>query len=133
LLSLPNPPSWTIEGERNILPHMRCRSGLRSTVGELRKVDGFSRVHLAEFGHPLSIALQIGLIDVLHSWGIKPDVVLGHSSGEIAAAYASGAITAESAMAAATFRGTSNVSSERKSSIAAIRLRKKGDFAFPRT
>jgi acyl transferase domain-containing protein len=90
--------------------------------GELRKVDGVSRVHRAEFGHPLSIALQIALIDVLRSWGIKPDVVLGHSSGEMAAAYASGAITAEGAMAAATFRGTSNVSSDRKGSMAAIGL-----------
>ncbi len=87
------------------------------------KVDKVSRVHRAEMGHPLSIALQIALIDVLRSWGIKPDVVLGHSSGEMAAAYACGAIAAESAMAAATFRGTSNVSgSDRNGSMAAVGL-----------
>ena len=73
-------------------------------------------------GHPLSCALQIALVDVLRSWGIRPDLVLGHSSGEMAAAYASGAITAEGAMAAATFRGTSNVSSDRKGSMAAVGL-----------
>lgn len=66
--------------------------------------------------------MQIALVDVLRSWGMKPDLVLGHSSGEMAAAYASGAITAEGAMAAATFRGTSNVSSDRKGSMAAIGL-----------
>lgn len=73
-------------------------------------------------GHPLSIALQIGLIDVLRSWGIVPTVVLGHSSGEMAAAYASGAISAEGAMAAATFRGSSHETSARKGSMAAIGL-----------
>lgn len=65
-------------------------------------------MHNAEMGHPLSIAVQIGLIDVLRSWGIKPDFVVGHSSGEMAAAYASGSVTAEAAMAAATFRGTTS-------------------------
>jgi acyl transferase domain-containing protein len=63
-------------------------------------------------GHPLSIAVQIGLIDVLRSWGVKPDFVLGHSSGEMAAAYASGSISAEAAIVAATFRGTTSGSTE---------------------
>ncbi|KAJ5106839.1 hypothetical protein N7456_003514 [Penicillium angulare] len=103
LLGLPNAPSWTIEDE-------------------LRKVDGVSLVHRAEMGHPLSIALQIGLIDVLKSWGIVPKLVFGHSSGEMAAAYASGAITAEGAMAAATFRGISNTESKQNGSMAAIGL-----------
>ncbi|EED13058.1 polyketide synthase, putative [Talaromyces stipitatus ATCC 10500] len=89
LASLPNPPSWTIEDE-------------------LRKLPSCSRVSQAEFGHPLSIAVQIGLIDMLRAWNIKPDFVLGHSSGEMAAAYASGAISATAAMAAATFRGSTS-------------------------
>ncbi|KAK8040739.1 fatty acid synthase S-acetyltransferase [Apiospora phragmitis] len=59
-------------------------------------------------GHPLSIAVQIGLVDVLHSWGVRPDFVVGYSSGEMAAVYASGSVTAEAAMAAATFRGTTS-------------------------
>ena len=104
LRELPVPLPWTIEEE-------------------LRKVAGASRVQEAEMGHPLSIAVQIGLIDVLRSWNIMPDFVLGHSSGEMAAAYASGAITAEAAMAAATFRGTtSGDKSENRGSMAAIGL-----------
>ncbi|GJN68105.1 type I Iterative Polyketide synthase (PKS) [Purpureocillium lilacinum] len=105
LAGLPSPPPWTIESE-------------------LRKTAGDSRVQKAEFGHPLSIAVQIGLIDVLKSWGIKPDLVLGHSSGEMAAAYASGSITAKAAMAAATFRGTTSTSgtAEKRGSMAAIGL-----------
>ncbi|OCK77276.1 putative polyketide synthase [Lepidopterella palustris CBS 459.81] len=103
LQSFPNPPGWSIEDE-------------------LKHTEGASRVNNAEFGHTLTIAVQIGLVDVLRSWNLKPDFVLGHSSGEMGAAYASGAISAEGAIAVATFRGTSNVSSDRKGSMAAIGL-----------
>jgi len=45
------------------------------------------------------------LVDLLASWNIKPASVTGHSSGEIAAAYAAGALTQESALAVAYYRG----------------------------
>lgn len=92
-------------------PRTKTDGGL---LDELRKGAGASRVHNAEMGHPLSIAVQIGLIDVLRSWKIKPDFVVGHSSGEMAAAYASGSVTDEAAMAAATFRGTTSTSTDTK-------------------
>jgi acyl transferase domain-containing protein len=40
----------------------------------------------------LTTILQIGLLELLKSWNIVPDVVLGHSIGDIIAAYACGAI-----------------------------------------
>jgi acyl transferase domain-containing protein len=49
-------------------------------------------------------------------------MVLGHSSGEMAAAYASGSITAENAMAAGVFRGSLGDASDRPGSMAAIGL-----------
>lgn len=73
-------------------------------------------------GHLLCVALQVALVDVLSSWGIVPEFVLGHSSGETAAAYACGAITAEAAIYAATRRGIGNASSQRKGSMAAVGL-----------
>ncbi|ORY69074.1 uncharacterized protein BCR38DRAFT_508552 [Pseudomassariella vexata] len=82
---------------------------LMSSADELRKGQGASRIHSAEMGHPLS-------------WGIVPDLTLGHSSGETAAAYACGALTAEAAMFTATRCGISNVSSNRKGSMAAVGL-----------
>lgn len=48
-----------------------------------------------ELSQPLCTALQIGLIEVLRYWNVQPSSVVGHSSGEIAAAYAAGAIRAE--------------------------------------
>lgn len=50
-------------------------------------------------------ALQIGLVDLLASWSIRPAGVVGHSSGEMAAAYAAGRITAAEAITAAYYRG----------------------------
>ena len=50
-------------------------------------------------------ALQIGLVDLLASWSIRPAGVVGHSSGEMAAAYAAGRITADEAITAAYYRG----------------------------
>lgn len=48
----------------------------------------------------------MALVNLLDSWNIKPIGVVGHSSGEIAAAYASGAITFETGMLLAFHRGT---------------------------
>ena len=61
-----------------------------SLLDELLLDENNSRIHQGDIAQPASTALQIGLVDLLVSIGIKPQVVLGHSSGEIAAAYASG-------------------------------------------
>ncbi|TQV93399.1 Beta-ketoacyl synthase [Cordyceps javanica] len=54
--------------------------------------------------HPATTAIQIAIVDLLHSFGITPDFVVGHSSGEIAAAYACGAISREEAWEVAYYR-----------------------------
>jgi acyl transferase domain-containing protein/NADPH:quinone reductase-like Zn-dependent oxidoreductase len=50
-------------------------------------------------------AIQIALVDLLSSWGIRPSAVTGHSSGEIGCGYAAGALTMEDAMTLAYHRG----------------------------
>ena len=54
---------------------------------------------------PLCTALQVALVDLLASWGIFPMTVVGHSSGEIAAAYCVGSLSQDSAMKIAFYRG----------------------------
>ncbi|EHK99373.1 putative Phthiocerol synthesis polyketide synthase type I PpsC [Glarea lozoyensis 74030] len=49
--------------------------------------------------------VAITLVDLLRSFGVSPTAVVGHSSGEIAAAYSVGAISCESALRIAYFRG----------------------------
>ncbi|KAB8257378.1 hypothetical protein BDV32DRAFT_140451 [Aspergillus pseudonomiae] len=74
-------------------------------VEEILKDEGVSRLSNPLFSQPICSALQIALVDLLASWGIYPDSVTGHSSGEIAAAYAAGALTMEDAIAVAYYRG----------------------------
>ncbi|KAK6527427.1 hypothetical protein TWF694_004416 [Orbilia ellipsospora] len=72
---------------------------------ELKAEVASSHVHDPAFSQPLCIAIQIALVDLLAHIGITPKIVLGHSSGEIAAAYCNTSISQESAMKVAYFRG----------------------------
>ncbi|TAQ88229.1 hypothetical protein B7494_g3462 [Chlorociboria aeruginascens] len=85
LANLPKAPSWTIQ---EIL--------LESTNNVVYK---------ASHSQPICTAIQIALVDLLRFWNIQPAAVIGHSSGEICAAYAAGFITAEEAIAIAYYRG----------------------------
>jgi len=59
----------------------------------------------AEISQPLCTAVQIALVNLLRSWGLSPASVVGHSSGEIAGAYAAGALTRDVAIKLAYLRG----------------------------
>ncbi|KAK8066218.1 Fumagillin dodecapentaenoate synthase [Apiospora hydei] len=86
LQSLPTPPEWRL-------------------LDELTQVRSPEYLRRPEFSQPLVTALQIVLVDILQQWGISPESVVGHSSGEIAAAYTAGLITREQAIVAAFYRG----------------------------
>lgn len=62
-----------------------------------------------EFSQPLVTALQLCIIAVLETWSIKPRSVVGHSSGEIAAAYAAGFLDRAAAIISAFHRGRAAV------------------------
>ncbi|KAF3914512.1 hypothetical protein AA313_de0207920 [Arthrobotrys entomopaga] len=62
-------------------------------------------INNAEVAQPVCTAVQIAIVDLLASWGITPTATVGHSSGEIAAAYAAGLISAPEAIIAAFLRG----------------------------
>lgn len=76
-------------------------------IDELKKTKENSRINEAELAQPVCTAIQIALVDLLASWNVHPDAVCGHSSGEIAAAYAAGSLTAPEALRAAYHRGQS--------------------------
>ncbi|KAJ2993411.1 hypothetical protein NUW58_g1849 [Xylaria curta] len=76
-----------------------------SLVDELLRQDDPIRSSSAEISQPLCTALQIALVDLLRECGVSFSAVVGHSSGEIAAAYAAGVLTASDALAIAYYRG----------------------------
>jgi acyl transferase domain-containing protein/acyl carrier protein len=47
---------------------------------------------------PLNFALQVGLVRVLSAHGLDPDICLGHSAGEVAAAHCAGHLSLEQAI-----------------------------------
>lgn len=69
-----------------------------SLVEELSKDAEASRVSDSELSQPLTTAIQVALVDLLATFGVIPQYVCGHSSGEIGAAYAAGALTQEAAI-----------------------------------
>ncbi|KAK4144337.1 uncharacterized protein C8A04DRAFT_36790 [Dichotomopilus funicola] len=76
-----------------------------SLVDELDRAEDASRVGQVDISQPACTAVQLALTALLRSWGVRPVSVTGHSSGEIAAAYAAGVLSLEAAMAIAYFRG----------------------------
>lgn len=69
--------------------------------------DSESRINEAEISQPVCTAVQIGLTNILRRYGVRVSGVVGHSSGEIAAAYAAGAFPASTAILIAYHRGQS--------------------------
>ncbi|KAK4183666.1 putative polyketide synthase [Podospora australis] len=96
-----------------------------SIYEELTRDKKTSKVAMAHISQPICSAVQLALVDLLRSFGIRPSAVTGHSSGEIGAAYAAGALDFESAMAAAYYRGQviielKNTHTELKGSMMAV-------------
>ncbi|KAK7936648.1 polyketide synthase [Apiospora aurea] len=96
---------------------------LESTLRD--EPEGSGVVHQVVRSQPLCTAVQIGLVRVLRSWGIEPAAVVGHSSGEIAAAYAAGLVNAGQAILAAYFRGYVVGLSRSRGAMAAVGLSSK--------
>lgn len=76
-----------------------------SLIDEMRAGKDRSRMDHTEIAQPAIFALQVGLADLWRSWGIAPDGVVGHSIGEVAAAYAAGVLDLEDAVRVVYHRG----------------------------
>lgn len=63
-------------------PYARLR--LTNIIDELLLNEEESRINESAISQPACTALQVALVDLLAEWNIKPSVVIGHSSGEIA-------------------------------------------------
>ena len=86
LKTLPHAPTWSLQDA-------------------ILNTEHSDLIHLPERSQPCCTAIQVALIQLLASWDIFPSVTVGHSSGEIAAAFAAGHISGGDAIAIAYYRG----------------------------
>ncbi|ROW09729.1 hypothetical protein VMCG_02438 [Cytospora schulzeri] len=88
-----------------------CKDSLKSLgcdwdlVEELCRNQETSQLSDSRFSQPATTAVQVALVDLIENFGIRPDTVCGHSSGEVAAAYAAGVLGRDAAMQVAYHRG----------------------------
>ncbi|KIA75812.1 hypothetical protein HK57_00426 [Aspergillus ustus] len=103
LQALPDGPSWRLHDE-------------------LARETPTAQTHQAAIAQPLCVAIQIGLFNMVTRLNIRPCSVVGHSSGEIAAAYAAGAISMETAIILAWYRGKLAMSQQGLGAMVAVGL-----------
>ncbi|WP_169568011.1 type I polyketide synthase [Sneathiella limimaris] len=80
--------------------------------------------HIADttVAQPLIMSIQIGLIEVLKSQGIEPEASIGHSVGEIAAAYSAGHLSLEQAVTVILTRSNAQGNTRGHGGMAAIEI-----------
>lgn len=69
-----------------------------SLLEKLTADEHSSQLGETRFGQPAIFALQVALAALWRSWGVEPAAVLGHSAGEMAAAYIAGALSLQDAV-----------------------------------
>ena len=69
-----------------------------SILKEMQAEESKSRIEETQIAQPANFLLQVALADLLRSWGVTPSAIVGHSVGEVSAAYVSGVLSLEDAV-----------------------------------
>ncbi|GAB2657145.1 type I polyketide synthase [Nocardia goodfellowii] len=75
-----------------------------SIIEELRQPKERSRVTDTEVAQPANFLVQVSLVRELAQYGIEPAAIVGHSVGEVSAAYVSGMLSLSDAVSVAYHR-----------------------------
>ncbi|MGD8911797.1 MAG: type I polyketide synthase [Candidatus Thiodiazotropha sp.] len=69
-----------------------------SILEQMQAEESESRMEETQVAQPANFLLQVALSELLRSWGVVPSAIVGHSVGEVSAAYISGALSLEDAV-----------------------------------
>ncbi len=75
-----------------------------SILDALTASESESRMGKTEVAQPANFVIQVGLTELWKSWGVEPYAVIGHSVGEVASAYVSGALSLDDAITVSIHR-----------------------------
>ncbi len=93
-----------------------------SVLAEMLKEEAASQIQKTEFAQPANLLIQIGLLAVLRSRGIEPAACVGHSVGELTAAFAAGVLTLEDTVLVAYHRSQQQAKAKGIGSMLAVGL-----------
>ncbi|KAK3190650.1 Mycolipanoate synthase [Lecanicillium sp. MT-2017a] len=109
----------TIREIDGILAHLPYAAPWRveDTLLTCEDVDFLGRPQVAQ---PVCTALQVALVKLFAAWGVRPVAAIGHSGGEIAAAFAAEALSLRDAVVVAFYRGYVCEKLEKEGAMAAV-------------
>ena len=93
-----------------------------SLLEQLQADEEHSRLNEIDVIQPMLFAIEVALAALWRSWGIEPDMVVGHSMGEVAAAYVAGALSLEDAAWIICSRSKLLLRTSGKGAMAAVEL-----------
>lgn len=76
-----------------------------SLLAEMMRPEAESIVDQTQIAQPAIFALQVALIELWNAWGVRAAKAIGHSVGEVAAAYCAGVYSLDDAVDVITTRG----------------------------
>jgi acyl transferase domain-containing protein/NAD(P)-dependent dehydrogenase (short-subunit alcohol dehydrogenase family)/acyl carrier protein len=81
-----------------------CKLSGWSILDEMLADEEKSRMTETTVAQPANFVLQVGLTALLRAQGVEPAAIVGHSVGEVTAAYVSGVLTLEDAVKVSYYR-----------------------------
>ena len=89
---------------------------------ELLRPESDSRIQRTDYAQPANFLVQVGLVAELAALGIEPAAIVGHSVGEVSAAFVSGALSLRDALSVSYHRARLQAGAEGTGGMLAVGL-----------